>query len=62
LPFCRDKEDFDDFCHRTQELFHKHSDSLLFTVAHKEPDYKDGGVMLDADEEEIEMDMDMVVL
>jgi len=59
--YCKDKADFDDFCHRTQELSRLYPDSPLFTVAHKSPNYKEG-IMMDEEEEEIEMDMDMVVL
>jgi cysteine protease ATG4 len=62
--YCRNKEQFDDFCDHSNKLNAKHKDATLYTVINKAPDYKEGSSLLleDEDEEDIEMDMDMVVL
>jgi len=59
--YCRDKAQFDDFCHKSREV--KFKDATLYTITNTAPDYKeDSGILLGDSDEEVEMDMDMVVL
>jgi len=71
---CRDQHDFDDFCHRMDELAEKHKDAILFTISQTVPDYKSSshregegegegqGEGEGEGEGDAEIDMDMVVM
>jgi len=59
--YCRNKEQFDDFCDKSHQANTK--DATLYTVSSNAPDY--GGsssILLEGEEEDIDMDMDMIVL
>lgn len=64
---CREKSQFDDFCHRSVEMTSKEKEAPLYTICNKAPDYKGEGssssiLLDDEDEQDIEMDMDMIIL
>jgi cysteine protease ATG4 len=60
--YCKTKEEFDEFCSKSNELSTNFKDATLYAVLENAPDYKENILLDDDDEAEIELDMDMVVL